>query len=91
MKRDRKGGKESKAIEVADARDKRQRLALSTTTIGLDDIDRRGDDGESNRAFDGSEWAVAWGDLMMTMFVLFAMLYIYVKSCLLYTSPSPRD
>lgn len=35
---------------------------------------------ERPREEDGSEWSVAWADLMMTMFVMFAMLFIYMKS-----------
>ena len=31
-------------------------------------------------ADDGSQWAVPWSDLMMTMFILFAMLFIFVSS-----------
>ena len=81
MKKERKGGRqESKAIEITNAKGKRQPLPSYPTTTGLDYTDRMTDDGAENRVFDGSEWAVAWGDLMMTMFVLFAMLYIYVQS-----------
>ncbi len=31
-------------------------------------------------ADDGSQWAVPWSDLMMTMFILFAMLFVFASS-----------
>ncbi len=35
---------------------------------------------EAGRDTDDSQWAVPWADLMMTMFVMFAMMLIYVLS-----------
>ncbi len=36
--------------------------------------------GDTAGADDGAQWAVPWSDLMMTMFILFAMLFIFVSS-----------
>jgi chemotaxis protein MotB len=35
---------------------------------------------EAGRDADDSQWAIPWADLMMTMFVMFAMMLIYVLS-----------
>jgi len=88
MKQERKEGRQrSKEIEVSGRKDRRggkdrrqKRPPEHAVTAALGYIDGMTDREESMRMMDDSEWAVTWGDLMMTMFVLFAMMFIYMQS-----------
>jgi len=78
MKREMKEGKAGQKTKASGGKGKGQASAPHSGALGytywMDDRE------EANRSESDSEWAITWGDLMMSMFVLFALLFIYKQS-----------
>jgi len=74
----RRGNTEPKEVEKGAEKDRRPPLPSRQTEFGY--IIGMNDNEDAMRQMDDSEWTTTWGDLMMTMFVLFAMLFIYKQS-----------
>ena len=56
---------------------KGRKLGFYETTVDASYLDEEDHIGEEMQGLPTNQWAVQWGDLMMTMFVFFAMLYAY--------------